>query len=876
MATNAQTKSLKSKVKSSSVTPMMRQYFEIKSQHEDAILFYRLGDFYEMFNEDAVEASRLLDLTLTTRNKNSEHPIPLCGIPHHAAQGYIGKLVQLGKKVVICEQTEDAKKAKGLVKREVTKVVTPGIVMEDQSLSARVNNFLLCFVYNKPLYHCAVCDVSTGSLEYFTLNSADQLADEIARLQIKEVFYPDAHNGLEELKDFLQVYPSLYHHGVNDLYADAGFAKDLIQDQYQVTALDALGLKAKMPEVQALGLLLGYLKENKILEADLLQQPLGRKSDQFLNIDEASVRNLELFRTLRDDNQQGTLLWHLDHCETSMGSRRLAEFIRTPLMNVSEIEGRLQAVEEILNYKEVSESLKQGLQGVADLERLSNKFVVGSANARDTNGLKDSFLRLPEIQKAVSSCSAPLIQKLGTQIQDFSKLANKIQTTIQEEPGLSIKEGGVIAKGVSPELDELREIESSGKGTIARMESQEKEKTGITSLKIRFNNVFGYYIEVTNTHKDKVPKHYVRKQTLTNAERYITDELKTYESKVLGAEERIKSLEYEIFCQLREEIKGYSVAIKETAVALSYLDVLQSFAVVSEKFDYKKPVVNKGLSLLLKGARHPILERMSVGESFVPNDILLDQKSNTVLIVTGPNMAGKSTIMRMTALITIMGQMGCFVPCDSAEIGLCDRVFTRVGAHDHLQKGMSTFMVEMVETAKILREATAKSLILLDEIGRGTSTFDGLSIAWAVAEDLHDRLRARTLFATHYHELCDLADQKNGVKNFHMSVKEWNGKIIFLRKLKSGGTNRSYGVAVASMAGLPEHTVSRAKEILKLLEIKDMSFQSELVEKSNGQMSLFSEEEHEVVKKIRELEVEQLTPIQALTLLDELKRKVEA
>lgn len=859
-------------IKSTTVTPMMRQYLEIKGQNTDAILFYRLGDFYEMFYEDAVEASRLLDLTLTRRNKASDEPIPLCGVPYHAAEGYIAKLIKFGKKVVVCEQTEDPKKAKGLVKREVTRVVTPGIVLEDASLSARANNYLLCFIQNESAaYQCAVCDVSTGSLEYFSATSFEQIQDEIARLQIKEVFYPEDLREMSELKSFEQDYPGLYHHPVSDLYSDEDYATDLILKQYGVATLEALDISEKSTEAQALGLLLGYLKENKLLTGDLLQQPVRRQNDRHLLLDEATVRNLELFRTLRDDHQQGTLLWHLDCCETTMGSRKLAEFIRAPLLDVSLIEERLEAVEELLN-RDQGAGIREQLKEISDLERLANKFVVRTANAREAVSLKESLLKLPALNTLLNSCQSSLFKKLTGQIHDFSSLVKRVENTVVEEPSLSIKDGGVIRSGFNKELDELREIESSGKGFIAKMENSERQRTGISSLKIRFNNVFGYYIEVTNTHKDKVPADYVRKQTLTNAERYITDELKKYESKVLGASERIKTLEYDIFCELRDEIQKSCVLIKETAAAIAILDVMQSFAALASKHRYVRPTISNSSVLNLKGARHPILERMNPGENFVPNDLNLDNAQNSLMIITGPNMAGKSTIMRMTALIAIMAQMGCYVPCDVAEVGLCDRVFTRVGAQDHLQKGLSTFMVEMVETAKILREATGKSLILLDEIGRGTSTFDGLSIAWAVSEDIHDRLGARTLFATHYHELCDLAEQRQGIQNFHMSVKEWNGEIIFLRKLKPGGTNRSYGVIVASMSGLPTHTIKRAKEILKLLEVKDLSFQLDLDKQDTGQMSLFDGKDSELVKKIKEVDVNEMTPMEALQFLSEIKK----
>jgi len=853
--------------KSARETPMMRQYLQIKAENQDAILFFRLGDFYEMFYEDAEVASKILDLTLTTRNKNSAEPVPLCGIPYHAASGYIAKLIAAGKKVAICEQVEDPKTAKGIVKRSVTRVISPGVVLDDQSLSAKNNNFILAFVKNEKGYSLAVSDVSTGLLEYKHLTNVDSLLGEIGRYQIREVIYTESLRDSEEISQIRKNYPELYHHAESDLYADEDYATDLVTTYYKVSGIDSLSLESDT-SVRVLGLVLGYLQEIKILQPDLLDQPKLRSQQDHLILDEATTRNLELFRTMRNE-ERGTLLWHLDDCQTSFGSRTLAEFIRTPLTNVSHVNKRHDAIEELCKRSDVRIGLREALHGVSDLERLSNKFLTGSAHARDAMALMESFSVLPLILQHLSSVESELLKDTKQNINEFKKLKKRIHETVADEPGLSLKDGGIIKQGFHKELDELRHIEKSGKDVIASMEAKEKKDTGIPSLKIRYNNVFGYYIEVTNTHKDKIPESYIRKQTLTNAERYITDELKKYESKVLGASERIKKLEYEIFSSLREEIKEDCAEIKKTSKCLAHLDVFQSLAHVSIQYDYVRPAMSGKPELNLKEARHAILERLQIGEEFIPNDICLNADGACEMIITGPNMAGKSTIMRMTALVVIMAQIGCFVPCSSATIGICDQVFTRVGAHDHLQKGMSTFMVEMVETAKILREATKKSLILLDEIGRGTSTFDGLSIAWAVAEDLHDRLQARTLFATHYHELCDLAETRKGIQNHHMSVKEWNGQIIFLRKLKSGGTNRSYGVAVASMAGLPNNTINRAKEVLKLLEKKDLSFKSEIDHHTN-QMSLF-EHESEASKIIREIDPNDLTPKEALDLVYKLK-----
>ncbi len=863
-------KALAAKEIPTTVTPMMRQYLELKASHPDAIVFYRLGDFYEMFFDDAHVASKILDLTLTARNKNSDEAVPMCGVPYHAAAGYIAKLIENGKKVVVCEQTEDPKLAKGIVKREVTQVVSPGVVLDDQSLSARTNNYLMACVKSQNKFTVVLSDVTTGEVEYFHAESISEVYDEIATRGVREVIYPESQTHDADFKNLSLNFTRLYHHGVSTIYADADFAGDLLIKYYGVPSLDILNLGEGSENIAALGLILGYLGEVKTLTPGLLAHPRHRVRGEHLILDENTIRNLEIFKTMRDDRNHGTLLWHLDMCQTPMGSRKLADCLRMPLLDKTAIGKRLDAVEALVTQNQILSDLSDALKDMADVERLANKVLVKSANARDLSALALGLSKLPRLREIAVAIQTTLTSELALGVADFSEAVKRIEATLAAELPHTIREGGLIAQGVSHELDELREIEKSGKGYIAALEAKEKEATGINSLKIRYNNVFGYYIEITNTHKDKAPAHYHRKQTLSNAERYITDELKQYESKVLGASERIKTLEYEIFCTLRDEVATFCPEIKTAARAVAMLDVLAAFAHVAREFRCVRPEITDSSVIDLKGARHPVLERLSPGENFVPNDIILNDDKR-VMIITGPNMAGKSTLMRQVGLIAIMAQAGAFVPCDEAQIGLCDRVFTRVGAHDHLQKGLSTFMVEMVETAAILREATSRSLVLLDEIGRGTSTFDGLSIAWAVAEDINNRVKARTLFATHYHELCDMAETHLGIVNFHMAVKEYAGQIVFLRQLKAGATNRSYGVAVAAMAGLPREVIARAKEILKLLEVKDLSFQSDLEKKDTGQMSIFDVPESELVKRLKEIDVNRLTPIEALNLIQELK-----
>lgn len=861
-----------------SLTPLMRQYFSIKADYPDAILFFHLGDFFEMFYDDAIIAAKILDLTLTSRNKNQENSTPLCGVPVHTADGYIARLVQAGKKVVVCEQVEDPKTAKGLVKRAVTRVVSPGMVFEEATLSAKANNYLMAIHPVETGFCFALTDASTGTLRTGSVSDAERLREIISLFNVREIVYAEKIKGSGELKKVIPAESRIYHHSIADLYFSTDYAREQLLLTFQVAHTSALGLDGEGAQlIPALGGIIGVLNEAKLLRPGLLSHPVPMHFSKKMQLDEVTLAHLEITSAQNIFRGEGTLLRHMDQCQTVMGSRYLVEWLTSPLFDVGEITRRHESVAELTNDGTRLEGIRSVLSQLPDFERLANRFLAQAPGPRELTSLAAGLSCLPELRLRAGTFATSLLKELTGNIVFFPELVRLITTTLIDDPPLSSKEGGFVRDGVSSELDELRALEKDSKGMLAQMEVREKQRTGISSLKVRFNSVFGYYIEITHTHRDKVPADYIRKQTLTNAERYITEELKTFEQKILSAAERIRALEASLLADLRLAVQNEVAGIKKMAQAIASIDILTSFAHTAKKHDYTCPQMLEKSVLDLVGASHPVLAVNSRDE-FVTNDIFLSSPETIQLMITGPNMAGKSTLMRMTALIVIMAHAGSFVPCAQARIGITDRIFTRVGAHDNLHKGMSTFMVEMVETAKILREATEKSLVLLDEIGRGTSTFDGLSIAWAVAEDLHDRIRARTLFATHYHELCDLAEKCPGISNHTMSVKEWNGQVIFMRKLVKGSANRSYGVVVAGMAGLPRAVVGRAREILALLEEKDMSFQSELKIRGKTQMSLFdTQEKHaeniERVKspqwlhEFRETQFNNISPLQALNLL---------
>jgi len=806
------------------ITPMMRQYLEIKDGCLDAILFFRLGDFYEMFFDDAVEASKILEITLTTRNKNDANPIPLCGIPHHSASSYIAKLVESGRKVAICEQVEDPKEAKGVGKREIVRIITPGLVVDEANLGATESNYLAAVIRNDKCWGLAFLDLSTGDfrtteIEALAAGLSQPLMDELLKIEPRELLFADSFKEdavFKELGSLLKASIS----SVEDHYFNTEEGKDVILEQFKLNSLDGLGCDGMSVGIGAAAAILKYVRDSQGGMAGHIDRLSPYHISSFMLIDSATKRNLELTSTMLEDNKKGSLFHALDFTETAMGGRRLKEWINYPLQDINEINARLDALSDLKQSQSLRREISEALAGVYDLERLNARVSLGRANPRDLLALRNSLLKLPLLKAALKDLSSMLIVDLHEGVDDIPELEKLISLAIEDEAPYTLKDGGVIKDGYNSELDELRTISREGKGYLARLEAKEKERSGISSLKIRFNKIFGYYIEVTKSKLDAVPDDYIRKQTLTNAERFITPELKEYEAKILGADDRISGLEQEIFVSIRSQAAAFTARLRDTAIAIASLDALVSLSEAADRYSYVRPEMDDSDKLIITEGRHPVVERLHPDEPFVPNDTALDCDKQRVIIITGPNMAGKSTYIRQVALIALMAHVGSFVPAEAARIGLVDRIFTRVGASDNLAKGQSTFMVEMNETANILNNATKRSLIILDEIGRGTSTFDGVSIAWAVAEYIHDApgLGARTLFATHYHELTELSLTKEGVKNYNVAVREWNDSIIFLRKIIEGGASRSYGIEVARLAGLPPEVIKRSLEILSNLE----------------------------------------------------------
>ena len=864
-------------------TPMMRQYLEIKSGHPDAILFFRMGDFYEMFLDDALLASRLLDISLTSRNKGSGDEIPFCGVPYHSVTPYLTKLIEAGYKVAICEQVEDPKQTKGIVRREVVRVVTPGLLIEAESLSPDDNNYLLAICRGTgDQWGVAWLDLSTGEFRVTEIVGEAAAAAEIACVSPREILLSDAivqDSMPPEIRNTLE--QRLISRAPGWVF-ERDYAATLLCGQFGAATPEALGLESMPFGLMAAGAALYYLRENRKSAIPHIRDIRVYQRSEHLALDPATRRNLEITATMAEGKKNGSLLGCLDRTCTAMGARRLKQWLNYPLVDAQAIRGRLDAVEELLENPDSRDALVEQLNEIADLERLNSRIGMAGAAGRDLRSLCDSLHRIPFLTEKLDLLTSELMGKLKGSIDPLHDICTLIGRGIVESPPFSLREGGIIAAGFNHELDELRAISGEGKGFIARLEAQERSRTGISTLKIRYNRVFGYSIEITKSNLANVPPEYVRRQTLANAERYITEELKNYEEKVLGAEDRICDLEYALFQEIREQVAAQSERISRTADGIASLDALVSLAVVAGERNYCKPVMDESDVIEIQDGRHPVIENMKLGESFVPNDTLLDAEQNQILMITGPNMAGKSTYMRQVALITLMAQAGSFVPAKSARIGIADRIFTRVGAGDNLARGQSTFMLEMMEAASILRNATPRSLIIMDEIGRGTSTFDGVSIAWAVAEYIHDTptCRSRTLFATHYHELTELAVTRDRIKNFTVAVREWNDQVIFLRTIIPGGASHSYGIQVARLAGMPTDVIERAKEILRNLESGEFEEGAPRLAKSSKkptrepspQFSLFESSEDQLRLRLKKLNIATLTPLEALNLLDELKR----
>ena len=878
------------------LSPMMQKYMETKAEYPDCILFYRLGDFYEMFFEDAINASRELELTLTGKQCGLEERAPMCGVPHHAVDTYLNRLVSKGYKVAICEQVEDPKTAKGLVRREVTRVVTPGTNLNAGVLDEGKNNYIMSIVYLSDRYGLAIADVTTGDFYTTEVDSDRKLLDEISKFAPSEIVCNEAFYvsgvDLEDLRHRLNIAIS----SLESWYFDDEMCRRTLTEHFHAATMEGLGLKDYPCGVVSAGALLKYLLETQKTDLSHISHVQAYTTGKFMVIDSSTRRNLELVETMREKNKRGSLLWVLDKTKTAMGARTLRGYIEQPLIEKDEILARQAAIRE-LNQNAISrEEIREYLNPVYDLERLIGRVVYKTANPRDLIAFKSSLSMLPYIKSLLQDFSSPLLGQIEDELDPLEDLYALIDESIVEEPPLAIKDGGIIKDGYREDIDKYRQAKTEGKSWLADLEAKEKEATGIKSLKIRYNKVFGYYLEVTNSFKDMVPEHYVRKQTLTNAERFITPELKELEDMILGAEEKLMALEYELFCQIREHIAGEVLRIQKTAKAIAKLDVFASLALVAERNNYVCPKINEKGILDIKNGRHPVVEKMMNNDMFIANDTYLDQHKNRVSIITGPNMAGKSTYMRQNALIVLMAQIGSFVPASSANVGIVDRIFTRVGASDDLASGQSTFMVEMTEVANILRNATSDSLIILDEIGRGTSTFDGLSIAWSVIEHVCNPriLGAKTLFATHYHELTELEGTLDGVNNYCIAVNEKGDDIVFLRKIIKGGADKSYGIQVAKLAGVPDPVIERAKEILQELIDNDISIKAkeiaeEIKAKSKQkvrpkkydevdleQMSLFDTVKNDdIIAELRDIDISNLTPMDALNTIYRLQNKIK-
>ena len=862
-------------------SPMMQDYLKWKEQYKDSVLFYRLGDFYEMFFDDAIRVSKELELTLTGKQCGQEEKAPMCGIPFHAADTYIARLIEKGYKVAICEQLEDPKEAKGMVKRGVIRVVTPGTVIESNLLDEKKNNYIMSIYKTGINFGISACDISTGDFRTTQItetNNFPKLLDEISRYSPAEIvvnpFMFDSIEEINKIKERFEVYVSR----VKEEAFSSDYSKlsnySFVDDHGQ----NIDNIEEKSMAIASVNGLLDYLTETQMTKLDHINKIIIYNITKYMALDISARRNLEITEKLRDKSKKGTLLWVLDKTSTSMGARMLRRWLNDPLIDVWEINHRLQAVKELKDNIMVRGELTDYLKKVYDIERLVGKVSYGNANGRDLVSLKNSAKQLPDIKRVLQNCKSEMLVDLYNNLDELKDIYDLIEEAIVDEPPMTIKEGGLIKIGYNAEIDTLKKATTQGKTWLVELENKEREQTGIKNLKVGFNKVFGYYIEVSKSNVGLVPDRYIRKQTLTTGERYITEELKNLENQILGAEERVINLEYNAFTEIREDIESKIKRVQKTADVISNVDVLCSFANVAEDMGYVEPIVDNSGVIDIKDGRHPVIEKMIPTGSFVPNDTYLDKDSARLAIITGPNMAGKSTYMRQVALITLMAQIGSFVPASNARIGIVDKIFTRVGASDDLAMGQSTFMVEMMEVATILKNATSNSLVILDEIGRGTSTYDGLSIAWAVAEYIADKEKsgAKTLFATHYHELVDLENKLDGIKNYSIAVKEKGEDIIFLRKIVNGGTDESYGVHVARLAGVPKDVTKRANEILRSLEKKNIMNGKALENKKQveGQLDMGNYKLAELAVEIDKIDLNTLTPIDALNTLVKIKEKM--
>ena len=859
------------------LSPMMKQYFEIKEKNKDCILFYRLGDFYEMFYEDAILASRELELTLTGRDCGQEERAPMCGVPFHSCEGYIAKLVSKGYKVAICEQTEDPKAAKGLVKRDIIRVITPGTVMEQSMLDESRNNYI-CSMYSsdKKIGIC-FCDISTGELYATDISGRDYyriLTNQLASYSPREILFGGDIINLKQLPEFIKSKLSAEVEMLDDDKFELSLCRETVEQQFP----DEMHLISDKPVViSSVGALINYLRETQMSGLERINHLEIYNESQYMRLDYNTQRNLELTQTMLSKTKRGSLLWVIDKTKTAMGKRLIRSWLDHPLMNISKINNRQSAVEELVNDTVLRLELTATLSGIYDIERIMTKIVYGSANARDLRSLCSAITDLPQISDLISGCQSSYMRMIYKDLDLLEDIHSLIDSAIVDDPPFSVREGGMIREGYNKELDIVNRDMNNSKDILSQIEAQEREKTGIPKLKIGYNRVYGYFLEVTNFYKNLVPDTYIRKQTLTGSERYITPDLKDLESRILGAKDRAIAMEYTLFETIRTTVSDNLERIQNTAKALATLDALTSLANVASDNRYVRPEVNQSTAIVIKDSRHPVVELLLRDSSFVPNDVNLDTKGERVDIITGPNMAGKSTYMRQIALIVLMAQMGSFVPASSAKIGIVDSIFTRVGASDDLASGQSTFMVEMNEVANIVKNATSKSLLILDEIGRGTSTFDGMSIARAVLEYCADKkkLGAKTLFATHYHELSVMEQLLDGVKNYSIAVKKRGDDITFLRRIVPGGADDSYGIEVAKLAGVPNTIINRAKEILADLE----SGKAEtIIEKVNvnedTQLSLMGVASSPVIDKLKSVDLNTLTPIEAMNLLYELKNMI--